>query len=347
MREKADRQSIEVRVLHKLTEALALAETMEEVFAFGLNAIQDILDPDHAFVLLAEPGLGGPPAPSRPECIPIRLGDELLGKFILRYGRRRGSAEHNLLIAELISVHVSLAIRCLREKNQLKQAIRERDELVAMAVHEIRSPLAAIIGGVFLLRRGRAPEVEHAIEIIDRSARSQGRLIEELLNLCQLDAGKAEFCFDNQNLVPVIQEVIDDIEPVALASKTSLRTEMPDPLIICGDAQRLSQIFSNLIANSVRFASPSGEVQIIATREDGSARICIKDNGVGIDPEQLPYVFDRFRQVHRPNSRTYDGVGLGLAIAKELVAMHGGSIAAESPGLGKGATFTVRLPFPS
>jgi signal transduction histidine kinase len=219
MFETSDQQRIEIRVLHKLVEALASAQTTEQVFAYGLNAINDIFDPDHAFVLLAERGLGVLPAPTRPECIPICLGDELLGKFMLQYDHRRGFTERDLLIAELISAQVSLAIQCVREKNQLKEAIREKDELVTMALREIRSPLAAIIGGVFLLRGGRAPEVEHAIEMIDRNARSQFRLMEDLLNLCQLDAKEDEASAREPGRCCLIQEVIKNIQPQILPGR--------------------------------------------------------------------------------------------------------------------------------
>jgi len=210
MLEASERQGVGIRVLHKLVEALARAQTTDQVYAFGLNAIHDIFNPDHAFVLLAERSLGGLPAPSRPECIPIRLGDELLGKFMLQYDSRPAFTDHDLLIAELISVQVSLAIQCLREKYRFKEAVREKDELVAMALHEIRSPLAAIMSGVFLLRSGRAHEVEHAIEMIDRNARSQRRLIDDLLDVCELDA---ENRFDNQDSVSVNRNVIKDLQP--------------------------------------------------------------------------------------------------------------------------------------
>ena len=212
-----------------------------------------------------------------------------------------------------------------------------------MAAHELRGPLTAIIGAVHLLRTGRDGDGARAVDIVERNARAQVTLIEELLQVCQLDAGKVELKISTLDVVALLERVIEDIRPTADSNHTRVNTELHGPIMLRADARRLWQIFWNLTANSIRFC-PNGELRITASLNLGKARICIQDDGTGIAKDQLPHIFERFHQGHIPRMKSDSGLGLGLAIVKDLVTLHGGVVTAESDGPGKGACFTVTLP---
>jgi len=182
------------------------------------------------------------------------------------------------------------------------------------------------------------------VDIIERNARLQLTLLEELLHACQVGAGKLELHIETLDLVPILERVIEEIQPTADGKNVVLRSTFHEPIMVRGDAQRLWQIFSNLIANSLRFAFPQTEIWITGNSELDGAKVCIKDDGLGITEDQLPHIFELFRQAHNGRSKTAGGLGLGLAIVKDLVMLHGGTVTAESEGQGKGACFTVRLP---
>src|SRR5437773_12357155 len=153
------------------------------------------------------------------------------------------------------------------------------------------------------------------------------------------------------DLVAVIEKVVDEIQPTAALSRTLVQVDLERPLMVRGDARRLWQICWNLLTNCIQFASPNGEVQIQAYEVQiqayngaSTVKLCVRDNGIGISQDQLPHIFERFRQGHTPQLKSYSGLGLGLAIVKDLVILHGGTIVAESAGPGKGACFTVTLP---
>src|SRR6266516_2288817 len=170
------------------------------------------------------------------------------------------------------------------------------------------------------------------------------RFNEALLNACQLDAGRIAVEMSTLDLVAVIEKVVDEIQPTAALSRTLLHVDLERPLMVRGDARRLWQICWNLLTNCIQFASPNGEVQIQAYNGASTVKLCVRDNGIGISQDQLPHIFERFRQGHTPQLKSYSGLGLGLAIVKDLVILHGGTIVAESAGPGKGACFTVTLP---
>jgi signal transduction histidine kinase len=145
-------------------------------------------------------------------------------------------------------------------------------------------------------------------------------------------------------VVSIVEQVIEEIRPVAANKNISIAEQMNGPIMVRGDAQRLWQIFWNLLSNAVRFVSPGGEIRVVAAAEEGCAKLCVSDDGCGIRPDRLAHIFDRFEQVHDPRLQTYDGFGLGLAVVKEFVSMLGGTVIAKSDGPGKGAAFTVSLP---
>jgi len=338
-----------IRSLQRFVDALSAVESPEQVYAFGLTAIQEIFKPNGAFVLLPDSGAEAPRPTAAHKAgsvtdltIPVTLDGECLGQFLLHFNRPASFTDTDFALAGLAAAQTAQALVQLRERDRLKQAARRKDESIAMAVHELRSPLTAIIGATFLLRAEK--EKEKAIEIINRNGRAQARLIDDLLKLSQVDAGRLKLQFKVLDLVPIVRQVFDDIEPTASAHGVFVDTQMAEAIMIRGDARRLSQIFWNLASNSLRFSSTGGRIHVTAAKEDGFARICVSDNGCGISKDRLPFVFDRFEQAHEPGTQRYDGLGLGLAIVKEFMTMHGGNVSAESAGSGQGAAFILQFP---
>jgi PAS domain S-box-containing protein len=235
--------------------------------------------------------------------------------------------------------------RAAREKAEA--ASRSKDEFVAMISHEIRSPLNAILGWAQLLRSGKfdKSETERATEIIVRNARAQSQLIEDLLDISRVITGKLTLNVRSVELAEIIEAAMDSIRPAAEAKSIQLQARLESRgSLVSGDPNRLQQIVWNLLSNAVKFTPRYGRVEVSLSRVDSNFQITVSDSGVGISPEFLPFVFDRFTQANTSTERKYGGLGLGLAIVRHLVELHGGTAQADSPGEGQGATFTVTLP---
>jgi len=235
--------------------------------------------------------------------------------------------------------------RAAREKAEA--ASRSKDEFVAMISHEIRSPLNSILGWAQMLRRGKLDqaETERATEIIERNARAQSQLIEDLLDISRVITGKLTLDVRSVELAQIIEAAMDSIRPAAEAKSIQLRASIESRgSLVSGDPNRLQQIVWNLLSNAVKFTPRHGRVEVSLGRVDSHFQITVSDSGVGISPEFLPFVFDRFSQANTTSERKYGGLGLGLAIVRHLVELHGGTAQADSPGEGRGATFTVTLP---
>ncbi len=237
-----------------------------------------------------------------------------------------------------------------REQTARQQAEadnRLKDEFLATVSHELRTPLTAILGWTQFMRRGRldAPTVEHALDVIDRNGQAQLHLVEDLLDVSRIISGKLRLDVRAVDLTSVIGAALDAARPAATAKSITLHTTLdPQAAHVSGDADRLQQVVWNLVNNAVKFTPADGRVAV-STRPAGAAvEISVTDTGEGIAPEFLPYVFDRFRQADGRMTRAHGGLGLGLAIARQLVELHGGTIAVTSAGTGRGATFTVTLP---
>jgi signal transduction histidine kinase len=335
-----------IRAVLRFTEALANAGTVEQVYEAALNSISETFAPERSFVALVESENEAPVAhPLQPGwvsdvVVTIHAGGSIAGKFVLQYDVPHAFSDPDIALIEVMASLTGFAI----ERVKALAAKKTKDELVAMAAHELRSPLTALMGAVFLLRSERHEEHGRALEMIDRNVRAGVTLIEELLQVCQFDARKIELHRSTLDLASVLENVIEEVKPIAAASNTLLHSEFQHPLTMDGDSQRLWQIFWNLLTNSVRFASPNGEVEVSAASDSSVLTVCIRDNGAGISQDQLPHIFKPFRQAHIPAAHAYGGLGLGLAIVKDLVALHGGTIAAKSDGPGKGACFTVSFP---
>ena len=230
---------------------------------------------------------------------------------------------------------------------QAEAANRMKDEFLATLSHELRSPLNAMLGWTRLLNTRKFDEATtaRAMETIERSARSQAQLVEDLLDVSRIIQGKLRLNVCPVELASVIQSASDTVRPAAEAKEIQLQTIL-DPAAgpIAGDSDRLQQVVWNLLSNSIKFTPKGGCVYVRLERVNSHVEITITDTGQGINPDFVPYVFDRFRQADSSITRTYSGLGLGLAIVRHLVELHGGTVRADSEGEGKGATFTVKLP---
>jgi len=233
---------------------------------------------------------------------------------------------------------------------ELEESNRVKDEFLATLSHELRTPLTSILGWSRLLRSKQLSETdrERAIQIIQRNAESQSKLIEDLLEVSRIITGKLKIEFKPVTFADIVDTIINSLRPAADAKHLHLETAI-DPAAgpILGDPARLQQIITNLLSNAIKFTPERGRIEIQLQRIDSHARLQIRDTGVGIAAEDLPHIFERFRQADSSNIRTHGGLGLGLAIVDYLVRQHGGEVYVESEGTGKGATFIIEFPLTS
>jgi len=223
---------------------------------------------------------------------------------------------------------------------------RRKDEFLATLSHELRTPLGAVLGWTRVLRTTHPEGAtrERALEAIERNARAQARLIEDLLEISRIVSGKLILQVQPVDLADILDAAVEVVRPAAAAKQIALTTDIAvRPALTSGDPARLQQIVWNLISNAVKFTEAGGAARIRLTRTKGY-RIVVTDTGQGIDPRFLPHVFDAFRQADGTTTREHGGLGLGLAIARQLVELHGGTIKARSDGIGRGSTFQVDLP---
>jgi signal transduction histidine kinase len=234
-----------------------------------------------------------------------------------------------------------------RSEEDLQIASRAKDEFLATLSHELRTPLNAILGWTRMLRLGHLEEPRRstALEVIERNARAQVQLIEDLLDVSRIITGKLRLDMKAVAVNPVLEEAVNTVRPSAEAKGVRLVWQTdPDVGAIFAAPDRLQQIIWNLLSNAIKFTPSGGLVELRAARVGDTVRLSVRDTGLGIPPAFLPHVFERFRQADSTTTRTHSGVGLGLAIVRHLVELHGGAITAASEGQGKGATFTVAFP---
>ena len=277
----------------------------------------------------------------------------------MKHTIRRGVEHRRLMLAEqkarsdLQQLNLDLEKRIEQRTAELKQlnvdlaeANRAKDVFLATLSHELRTPLTPVVGWIKLLRSGTLDEksVSQALDAIERNAWLQSRLIDDLLDTSRIATGKLHFEPKPTDLNGVVKAAVDTVRTSAAARNIELSTLLcPSSLIVMGEPVRLQQIAWNLVSNAIKFTDPGGKVTV-ATEADGTqARVLVVDTGIGIAPEFLPHVFDRFRQADGSTSRRHGGLGLGLAIADALAKMHGGRLEASSDGAGQGSTFTLRL----
>ncbi len=234
-----------------------------------------------------------------------------------------------------------------RARKEAEAANRLKDEFLATLSHELRTPLTSILGWTRMLRGGKLDETtaEKALEIIERNAEAQQQLIEEVLDVSRIITGKLRLDARPVELSPVVEAAVDAVRPAAQAKNIELTVGTDaEAGFVYADPTRLQQVVWNLLTNSIKFTPRDGAVEVRLERMGSNVRIRVSDNGLGIAPDFLPYVFDRFRQADSSTTRHYSGLGLGLAVVRHLVEQHGGVVSAESEGENRGATFTVELP---
>jgi PAS domain S-box-containing protein len=280
--------------------------------------------------------------------VPLAAHGRMLGAItFVASGLGRGYGAEDLALAEALSHRAALAIDNARLYREAQEANRLKDEFLATVSHELRTPLTAVIGWLHLIRSGQMDEeaVGRALETVERNARSQAQLIEDLLDVSRIVTGKLRIDARPVDLAAVIDNAITSVRPAANAKGISIRADL-DPRLppVFGDPDRLQQIVWNLLTNAVKFTPDAGRVQIVTHRSDSHVEIVVSDTGRGIPSEFLPHVFDRFRQADQSTTRAEGGLGLGLAIVRHLVELHGGTVRAESDGANSGSTFTVSLP---
>ena len=229
-----------------------------------------------------------------------------------------------------------------------QRAARMKDEFLATLSHELRTPLTSILGWTHVLRIQGTPKPEdfqRGMEVIERNTRAQAQLIEDLLDLSRIMSGRIRLDVQQLAIAEVVQGAIESVEPTAQTKGVRLESILdPRGGTVSGDPGRLQQIFWNLLSNAIKFTPKGGKVQVLLQRIDSHIEFSVSDTGIGIPASFLPYVFDRFSQKDTSTTRSHGGLGLGLAISKQLVELHGGSLHAKSPGEGQGATFIVHLP---
>jgi two-component system CheB/CheR fusion protein len=285
-----------------------------------------------------------------------------LGTRTLKLNGRRllqpeGKEEMILLAIEDVTDQARLddeRANLLRRAQEAKAAAetqnRLKDDFVATASHELRGPLNAMVGWIHVLSNDTTDEATRAraLAAIDRSIKAQSRLVGELLDVTRIMTGKLHLSMHLVELLEVVESAMQAVRPTAQAKDIDIRLSADiEAESVLGDTDRLHQVVWNILSNAVKFTPKGGRVGISVSRAGTSAQIRVKDNGQGIPPEFLPHVFERFRQADSSPSRAQPGLGLGLAIVRQLVEMHGGTVMAESPGEGQGSTFVVSLPVPA
>ena len=232
-------------------------------------------------------------------------------------------------------------------RSEAESANRLKDEFFSNASHELRTPLNAIVGWTRMLRRGtlNPATASSALETIERSANAQTKLIEDLLDVSRIITGKLQIEMHPTEIAPVISSAVNSLRPAANAKDIIITSSIDNQSWpVMADVSRLQQVVWNLLSNAVKFTPRGGQIEITLRRAEDYLELSVQDSGEGIDPDFLPYVFDRFRQADGSKTRRHGGLGLGLAIVRNLVELHGGTVSAYSDGPGKGASFMVRLP---
>jgi signal transduction histidine kinase len=257
-----------------------------------------------------------------------------LASLLASYFERVHRVEERL---ELARAHASQV--------ESEAATRMKDAFLATVSHELRRPLTAILGWTRMLREGHTNDSAHGLEVIERNATIQLRMIEELLDLSRTATGQLGVALSLVNLNVILRNVTDAARPAAADQQVEIVTRLGgEEMRVLGDGMRLQQIVGNLVANALKFTPRGGRITISLERSNREARVIVADTGIGIDPAALPHIFERFWQADPSAPPARDGLGLGLSIVRRLVELHGGTVEADSAGLGCGTRMTVTLP---
>jgi PAS domain S-box-containing protein len=302
--------------------------------------------------------------------VPLKVGGRLLG--ILHAGAIEPGrfTEDDLDLLRLVADRAALAIERTRldeaeraarveaaqllvrehaAREEAEAANRTKDQFLAVLSHELRQPLNAMLGWLSILRHPRVDPRQQAgaLDALERNTRAQARMIDDLLDIARIEAGKVTLERRPVSLGPLIAETVESLQHQATAKALTLETQLdPEARFVSADLDRLRQVLVNVLANAIKYTSSGGRVQVCLAAAEGVVRIVVNDTGIGIEPDLLPHVFERFRQADARSAGTPGGLGLGLglAIVREIVEMHAGTVEAQSEGRGRGATFIVTLP---
>jgi len=331
-------KSVEEYLGHTVREVMAeAADAVEPDLRRVIETGEPALNVEQSIVMAAQPGVVRHFISS---FYPIKNGGgRVLGVNVVVMEitqRKKNEEELELLLKQEKAAH-----------EEAQAANRMKDEFLATISHELRTPLTSILGWARMLTGGRLtePRARHALEVIAQNAQSQTRLIEDILDTSKIITGRFKLDAQPVAIEHVFHAAVDVIRPSAEAKGVFLSEAVDEPDgVVLGDANRLQQAIWNLLSNAVKFTGEGGRIEARLGRAEGQIEIAIKDTGIGIEPQFLPYVFDRFRQADSTTTREYGGLGIGLAIVRHIVEMHGGDVSVSSPGRGQGATFRIRLP---
>src|SRR5437763_2866709 len=281
--------------------------------------------------------------------VPLVARERTIGALTLSSTReRREYTSEDIAFAQEIANRAALAIENARLYKRAQEVNRAKDEFLATLSHELRTPLTPVLGWTHMIRSGLLNEAETAqgIKTIEKNSQSLSRLINDLLDMSSILSGKMRIERAPVELSSVVREAVETVRPMADARRVAPEVETGglSPVVVSGDRTRLVQVFWNLLNNGVKFSRAGGRVRVRFESADGAARVNVEDEGDGIAPEFLPYVFERFRQADMGTTRQHGGLGIGLALVKSFVEAHGGTVAASSRGEGRGSVFTVTLP---
>ncbi len=246
-------------------------------------------------------------------------------------------------VRSLLEQRLSLVDREKEARMRAESASRAKDDFLAMLGHELRNPLSPIVTALHIIRQHDLTDISHELTVLDRQVAHLSRLVDDLLDVSRIAQGKVEVKHDQLALDAVVARAVEMASPLFEQRRHELTVSVDPTLYVLGDMVRLSQVLANLLTNAAKYTPPGGHVSLRATREGDEAIVRVRDDGVGIAPEMLPRVFDLFVQEKQTIERSSGGLGLGLAIVRSLVALHGGRVAAHSGGPGQGSEFVVRL----
>ena len=277
--------------------------------------------------------------------IPLVVDGRVKGVLSLISASEQRFTSSAWLVVEAAARRIGLALDRIQLYREAQEANRLKDEFLGTLSHELRTPLNAIYGWARILRTRQLDEkTAHAVDVIERNAEAQIRLIEEVLDVSRIIRGKMTLAMEPVDVAAIVRSTIDTVRPALHAKRIRLEERITETMPVVGDSHRLQQVFWNLLSNALKFTGSDGAITVTLRSSEGSVDFEIIDTGVGIRRDILPFVFDRFRQADSSTTRTYGGLGLGLAIVKHIVELHGGTVLAASAGEGHGATFTIQLP---
>lgn len=286
--------------------------------------------------------------------VPVAIGPRILGVIALEFRSADALSEDEYRSLFILALECAQALERARlyeaERNSREKAeaaSRAKDEFFAVVSHELRSPLQAILGWIRVARTSRLDSATsaRALEVMERNTRAQVQLVSDMLEASRIVTGKVSMAPESISIASILESSLDSVRPTAINKGVELSFEsLGQPPVIWGDPNRLQQVFWNILSNGVKFTPKGGAVGVRIDSTDQEVRVTFKDTGEGISAEFLPHVFERFVQSDESKTRLHGGLGLGLAIARHIVELHGGKISAQSTGMGQGASFTVVLP---